>query len=94
MPELLTRRLLQEKTGRGYLLNRPSCPPDDPIGQGTELNLTVLATLQTQWGEREREGGGREVLRTAGMTGIMFVILSGSTVLVNARFRRGSATYN
>ena len=27
-----------EKTGRGALLNRPSCPPDDPIGQGTELN--------------------------------------------------------
>ena len=27
-----------EKTGRGSLLNRPSCPPDDPIGQGTELN--------------------------------------------------------
>ena len=22
-----------EKTGRGSLLNRPSCPPDDPIGQ-------------------------------------------------------------
>ena len=27
-----------EQTGRGSLLNRPSCPPDDPIGQGTELN--------------------------------------------------------
>ena len=27
-----------EKTGRLSLLNRPSCPPDDPIGQGTELN--------------------------------------------------------
>ena len=26
-----------EKTGRGSLLNRPSCPPDDLIGQGTEL---------------------------------------------------------
>ena len=26
-----------EKTGRGSLLNRPSCLPDDPIGQGTEL---------------------------------------------------------
>ena len=24
-----------EKTGRGSLLNRPSCPPDDQIGQGT-----------------------------------------------------------
>ena len=29
-----------EKTGRGSLLNRPSCPPDDPIGQGTDLNRT------------------------------------------------------
>ena len=27
-----------ENIGRGYLLNRPSCPPDDPIGHGTELN--------------------------------------------------------
>ena len=29
---------LPEKTGRRPLLNCPSCPPDDPIGQGTELN--------------------------------------------------------
>ena len=29
----------QKKTaGRGSLLNRPSCPADDLIGQGTELN--------------------------------------------------------
>ena len=27
-----------EKTGRGSLLNRLSCPTDDPIGQGIELN--------------------------------------------------------
>ena len=26
------------KTGRGSLLNHPLCPPDDPSGQGTELN--------------------------------------------------------
>ena len=26
-----------EKTGRGSLLNRPLCPPDDPSGQETEL---------------------------------------------------------
>ena len=25
------------KTGRGSLLNRLSCPPDDPVGQGTKL---------------------------------------------------------
>ena len=28
-----------EKTGRGSLLNHPSCIPDDPIGQGTELSV-------------------------------------------------------
>ena len=27
-----------EKTGRGSLLNRPSCPPGDQIGQEIELN--------------------------------------------------------
>ena len=27
-----------EKTGRGSLLNRPSCPPDVPVDEGTELN--------------------------------------------------------
>ena len=31
-----------EKTGRGSLLNRPSCLPDEPIVQGTELNCTCL----------------------------------------------------
>ena len=32
-----------QKTARGSQLNRPSCPPDDPIGQGIELNrLTAL----------------------------------------------------
>ena len=29
-----------EKTGRGSLLNPLSCPSDDPIGQGNELNRT------------------------------------------------------
>ena len=27
-----------EKTGRGTLLNRPSCHPDDTVGEGVELN--------------------------------------------------------
>ena len=27
-----------ERTGRGSLLNHSSRPPDDSIGQGTELN--------------------------------------------------------
>ena len=30
--------LPQKKTGRGSLMNRPSCPPDDPSGQRTGLN--------------------------------------------------------
>ena len=34
MPEVLTR-VPAEKTGRGSVMNRPSFPPDDPIGQGT-----------------------------------------------------------
>ena len=36
------RRASAEKTGRGSLRNRPSRPPDDPTGQGTELNWTEL----------------------------------------------------
>ena len=32
------RQPLAEKIGGGSLLNRPSCPPDDPIGRGTEIN--------------------------------------------------------
>ena len=39
MPELLTGASCR-KSGRGSLLNRPSCPLDDPIGQGTEANWT------------------------------------------------------
>ena len=36
-----------EKTGRGYLryVNCPSCPPDDPISQGTEPNWTELWSM-------------------------------------------------
>ena len=29
-----------EKSGKWSLPNRPICPPDDPVGQGTELNWT------------------------------------------------------
>ena len=32
-----------EKTGRRSLLNRPSSPSDDPVGQGTELSWTELS---------------------------------------------------
>ena len=42
MPELLTiaycQKIERKKKGRGSLLNRPSCTPDDPIDPGTELN--------------------------------------------------------
>ena len=31
-----------EKTGRGSLPNRPSCPPDDPSSQGIELKPCML----------------------------------------------------
>ena len=37
-----SQRSPAEKTGRGSLLNRPSCPPDDPVCQGNELNWTEL----------------------------------------------------
>ena len=40
IPELLTTATCGWKTGRGSLLNRSSCPSDDPISQGTELNWT------------------------------------------------------
>ena len=33
--------LLQKRLEEKSLLNRPSCPPDDLIGQGTELNGTT-----------------------------------------------------
>ena len=33
-----SQRFPAEKTVRGSLLNCPSCPPSDPISQGTELN--------------------------------------------------------
>ena len=32
-----SQRPLAEKTGRGSLLNRPPCPPNNPISQGIEL---------------------------------------------------------
>ena len=35
-----------EKTGRGSLLNSPSCPPDNPISQGTELKLLDIFKSQ------------------------------------------------
>ena len=45
MPDLL-KGPPAENTGRGSVLNRPSCPPNDPISQRTELN-----SLQAQeWG--------------------------------------------
>ena len=37
-----------EKTGRGSLLNHPSCPSDDPMGLGTELNFRFCEFPVTQ----------------------------------------------
>ena len=39
MPELLAEASCR-KDWRGSLLNHPTCPPDDPTGQGNELNWT------------------------------------------------------
>ena len=36
------KRLLQKRLKEDLLLNLPSCFPDDPIGQGTELNSICL----------------------------------------------------
>ena len=44
MPELLTMASCI-KTGRGSLLNRLSCPSDDPIGKGTEVLYLSLERL-------------------------------------------------
>ena len=53
MPELLMM-VSHPKTGRGFLLNRPSCPSpllsarDDLIGKGTERNWTDM-TFAVDW---------------------------------------------
>ena len=54
-----------EQTRRGSLLNHPSCPLDDPIGQATELNRTELSIGLRYWDERRRQQlGGRLECRT------------------------------
>ena len=47
MPELLTKASCRKKTWRGSLLNRPSCPTDDPPGQGhwTVWNFLLKPSL-------------------------------------------------
>ena len=35
-----------EKTGIGFLLNRPLCPPDDPFDQGTEINWNAFRIFE------------------------------------------------
>ena len=55
-----------ERTGRGSLLNRPSCPPplppppDDPNGQGTELKNQVKLVRQSG----SKEGGRVGMIRS------------------------------
>ena len=41
VPELLAMASCRMINGREYLQNRLSCPPDEPIGQGTELRWTA-----------------------------------------------------
>ena len=37
-----------ENTGKGSLLNHPSCPLDDPVGQGTELKTWRTARYHSK----------------------------------------------
>ena len=46
-----SRRPPTEKTGRAYLLNRPLCLPDNPIGQRNELNGTELICVEIEKGK-------------------------------------------
>ena len=48
LPELLTRASCT-KAKRWSLLNRPLCPPDDPIGQRTELNWPGWQCVSPSW---------------------------------------------
>ena len=51
-----------EKTGRGSLLNRPSYPPDNPVGPGTELILTeteLTAGVLKRKKEKEKHAKGQ-----------------------------------
>ena len=41
------QRLPAEKTGKGSLLNHPSCPHNNPVGQRNELNWT--ADVNNNW---------------------------------------------
>ena len=50
MSQLLTMASRKKKkTGRGSLLNRPSCPPDDPIGRGTESTPGIYGGQEQSW---------------------------------------------
>ena len=49
------------KTGRGCLLNRTSCPPDDPIAQGTELKIGLLFQLHKRVRSRSRRPRTRKL---------------------------------
>ena len=39
----------KQTTGRGSLLYHPPCPPDDPLGPGTELNSTEHSGSRERW---------------------------------------------
>ena len=46
-----SRRPPTEKTGRAYLLNRPFCLHDNPIGRRNELTETELICVGTEKGK-------------------------------------------
>ena len=60
-----------EKTGMWSLLNHPSCPPYDPISQGTELNwikpLSIRLQIKTTECRAEQSNNRRRI--TIGDTG-------------------------
>ena len=64
-PELLTIASRRKKAGIGSLLSRSSCAPDDPVGDGTELNPVEEGKwpgrLEEDW--EEEEGGGKRKKR-------------------------------
>ena len=50
--------LPEKRLGKGSPLNRPSCPPDDPVGQKAELHRTEkIMGLSTDLSITERNHG-------------------------------------
>ena len=89
-----SQRLPAEKTGRGSLLNRPTCPPDDPIGQGTEPKGTVVVRVWSPkieelhvvvMNKRRRATSGREGGKVVRVSYLVFNAKSTEKVLLTWR---------